>query len=119
MMKIPFLDLGRLHETIRPELDAVFDDVVGASRFVGAAAAVAPFEEAFAAAHGAAGAAGCGSGTDALALSLRALGVGPGDEVIVPSFTFVATAEAVVHVGATPVLADVDPVSLLLDEGQV
>jgi dTDP-4-amino-4,6-dideoxygalactose transaminase len=116
MMKIPFLDLGRLHETIRPELDAVFDDVVGASRFVGAAAAVAPFEEAFAAAHGAAGAAACGSGTDALALALRAVGVGPGDEVVVPSMTFVATAEAVVHVGATPVLADVDPVSLLLDD---
>ena len=119
MMKIPFLDLGRLHETIRPELDAVFDDVVGASRFVGAAGAVAPFEEAFAAAHGAADAAACGSGTDALALALRALGIGPGDEVVVPSMTFVATAEAVCHVGATPVLADVDPVTLLLDEGNV
>lgn len=119
MMKIPFLDLGRLHESIRPELDEVFDDVVGASRFVGAAAAVAPFEEAFAAAHGAAATAACGSGTDALALALRALGIGPGDEVVVPSMTFVATAEAVVHVGATPVLADVDPVTLLLDEGAV
>lgn len=119
MMKIPFLDLGRLHESIRPELDAAFDDVVSGSRFVGAAAAVAPFEEAFAAAHHAAGAAGCGSGTDALALALRALGIGPGDEVVVPSMTFVATAEAVVHVGATPVLADVDPVSLLLDDGGV
>jgi dTDP-4-amino-4,6-dideoxygalactose transaminase len=119
MTKIPFLDLGRLHETIRPELDAAIDDVIGGSRFVGAAAAVAPFEEDFAAAHEAAGAAACGSGTDALALALRALGVGPGDEVVVPSMTFVATAEAVVHAGATPVLADVDPVTLLLDEAGV
>ncbi len=119
MMKIPFLDLGRLHESIRPELDAAFDDVVGASRFVGAADVVAPFEAAFAAAHEAPAAAGCGSGTDALTLALRALGIGPGDEVILPSMTFVATAEAVVHVGATPVLADVDPVSLLLDDAGV
>jgi dTDP-4-amino-4,6-dideoxygalactose transaminase len=118
-MKIPFLDLGRLHATIRPELDAVIADVLGESRFVGSAGAVAPFEDAFAAAHDAAGAAACGSGTDALALALRALGVGPGDEVVVPSMTFVATAEAVVHVGATPVVADVDPVTLLLDEGSV
>jgi dTDP-4-amino-4,6-dideoxygalactose transaminase len=118
MMKIPFLDLGRLHWTIRDELDAAFDDVVGTSRFVGPKA-VEGFEDAFAEAHGAPAAAGCGSGTDALALALRALGLGPGDEVIVPSFTFVATAEAVVHVGATPVLADVDPVTLLLDEASV
>ena len=77
------------------------------------------FEDAFAEAHEAAGAAGCASGTDALMLALRALGIGPGDEVIVPSMTFVATAEAVAHVGATPVLADVDPVTLLLDPPSV
>ncbi len=119
MNKIPFLDLTRLHASIRPELDAAFDAVVSGSRFVGAAATVAPFEEAFAAAHRAPATAACGSGTDALALALRALGVGPGDEVVVPSMTFVATAEAVVHVGAHPVVADVDPVSLLLDEPSV
>jgi dTDP-4-amino-4,6-dideoxygalactose transaminase len=69
--------------------------------------------------HGAPGAVGCGSGTDALALGLRALGVGAGDEVIVPSMTFVATAEAVCHVGATPVIADVDPTTLLLTDATV
>ncbi len=116
--KIPFLDLGRLHWTIRDELDDAYADVVGASRFVGAASGEA-FEAAFAEAHGAPAAAGCGSGTDALALALRALGVGPGDEVVLPSMTFVATAEAVVHAGATPVLADVDPMTLLLDEPSV
>ena len=111
--KIPFLDLGRLHESIRPELDAAYDRVLSGSGFVGAGA-VADFEQAFAGAHDAPAAASCGSGTDALALALRAQGIGPGDEVVVPSMTFVATAEAVVHVGATPVLADVDPTSLLL-----
>ncbi len=57
---------------------------------------------------------GVNSGTDALLLALKALGVGPGDEVIVPTFTFIATAEAVIHAGAKPVLADVDPETLNL-----
>jgi dTDP-4-amino-4,6-dideoxygalactose transaminase len=117
-MTVRFLDLGRLHESIRPELDEAFDRVLKSSSFVGGRE-VAEFEDAFAAIHAAAAATGCGSGTDALALTLRAMGIGPGDEVIVPSMTFVATAEAVVHVGATPVVADVDPVTLLLDEPSV
>lgn len=112
-MTIPFLDLSGLHESIEDELRAAMGAVIEQSAFVGGAA-VKDFEASFALAHEAAGAAGCGSGTDALALALRALGVGPGDEVVVPSMTFVATAEAVVHVGATPVVADVDPESLLL-----
>jgi dTDP-4-amino-4,6-dideoxygalactose transaminase len=112
-MKIPFLDLTRLHATIKDELDAALLDVTRSSAFVGGAA-VSDFEQRFAAAHGRRGAAGCGSGTDALVLAMAALGIGPGDEVIVPGMTFVATAEAVVHVGATPVLADVDPSSGLL-----
>ena len=117
-MSVPFLDLGGLHQRIRPELDAAIDRVVRAGSFVGGPDLPA-FEEELAGAHGVAAAAGCGSGTDALALALRALGVGVGDEVIVPSMTFVATAEAVVHAGATPVLADVDPVTLLLDPASV
>ncbi|HVM08447.1 MAG TPA: DegT/DnrJ/EryC1/StrS family aminotransferase [Acidimicrobiales bacterium] len=112
-MRVPFLDLARLHASIDNELRAAFSDIVDRSAFVGGKAS-ANFEHHFSAVHGAAAAAGCGSGTDALALALRALGVGPGDEVIVPSMTFVATAEAVVHVGATPVIVDVDPTTLLL-----
>jgi dTDP-4-amino-4,6-dideoxygalactose transaminase len=110
---VPFLDLSALHASIRPELDAAIDRVLRESAFVGGAEVVA-FEEAFGAAHGTGRGAACGSGTDALALALRALGIGPGDEVVVPSMTFVATAEAVVHVGADPVVADVDASTLLL-----
>lgn len=116
-MTVPFLDLGRLHDSIRAELDAAFDEVLHGSSFIGGPGPA--FERAFAEAHGLTSAAGCGSGTDALALALRGLGIGSGDEVIVPSMTFVATAEAVVHVGATPVIADVDPVTLLLSESTV
>ncbi len=114
--EIPMLDLARLHATIRPELDDVFDAALRDSTFVGPGE---EFEWAFAAAHGLAAAAGCGSGTDALVLALLALGVGPGHEVIVPAMTFVATAEAVVLAGATPVLADVDPETLLLTAADV
>ena len=62
---------------------------------------------------------GVGSGTDALELGLRAIGVGPGDEVVVPAHTFVASALAVLRAGATPVLADVDDDALLLDPAAV
>jgi dTDP-4-amino-4,6-dideoxygalactose transaminase len=110
---LKFLDLTRLHRSIRAELQSAIDDVLERSAFIGGDA-VRRFEDAFGDAHGAPAGAGCASGTDALTLALRALGVGSGDEVIVPSMTFVATAEAVAHVGATPVVADVDPRTLLL-----
>ena len=115
---IRFLDLARLHGSIRSDLDAAVSEVIKNSGFVGAKAC-ARFEEAFGEMHRGRPAAGCGSGTDALALALRALGVGHGDEVVVPSMTFVATAEAVVHTGATPVIADVDPTTLLLSPDTV
>lgn len=118
MTEIPFLDLARLHAGLKAELSASFDEVVASSRFVGAAASAA-FEREFAAAHGSPHAVGCGSGTDALILALRALDVGPGDEVIVPAMTFFATAEAVIRAGATPVLADVDHDELLLRVDEV
>ncbi len=111
-MSIPFQDLTRLHRTIEDELRAAIGEVVAESAFIGGP--LAAFEEELAAAHGAAAAGGCGSGTDALVLALRALGVGPGDEVVVPAMTFIATAEAVVEAGAVPVVADVDPETLLL-----
>lgn len=115
---VPFLDLGSLHQAMLEELKDEFVEVVRGSAFVGGPQ-VKRFEEEFAAAHGRAYAVGCASGTDALALSLRAVGVGPGDEVVVPSMTFVATAEAVWHAGATPVIADVDAETLLLSPALV
>jgi perosamine synthetase len=78
---------------------------------------VAEFEEAFAAAVGAREAVAVNSGTAALHASMHALGIGPGDEVIVPSITFAATANAVVYLGGTPVFADVDPETLLITAG--
>ncbi|MBV9412951.1 MAG: DegT/DnrJ/EryC1/StrS family aminotransferase [Acidimicrobiia bacterium] len=118
MSDVPFLDLVRLHAELRDELHAVLDEVLSTSAFVGSSASRA-FEKEFAAASGSPYAAGCGSGTDALTLALVAAGIKPGDDVVVPSLTFVATAEAVVHAGARPVLADVDPVSLLLTPAAV
>jgi dTDP-4-amino-4,6-dideoxygalactose transaminase len=117
-MSVPFLDLGRLHRSIRDELDAAFDRVLESSAFVGGEE-VAAFEAEWATACRQAHAVGCNSGTDALALALHALGVGEGDEVVVPSMTFFATAEAVVHVGAVPVVADVEEGTLLLGPEQV
>jgi dTDP-4-amino-4,6-dideoxygalactose transaminase len=115
---IPFQDLTRLHGSIDVELRAALDVTLVRSSFIGGPDLTA-FEEEYAAAVGAPHAIGCNSGTDALTLVMRALGIGPGDEVIVPSMTYIATAESVLHLGATPVLADVDPSSLLLTEEQV
>lgn len=110
---IPFLDLGALHASIAGELREAFDRVVAESSFIGGGE-LSALEEEFAAAHGRAHGVGCASGTDAISLALHAAGIGPGHEVVVPAMTFVATAEAVVHAGATPVVADVDPETLLL-----
>ncbi len=85
------------------------------SRWVTQGPRVAAFEQAFAAAVGAREAVAVSSGTTALFLSLHALGVGPGDEVIVPALTFIASANAVAHAGATPVLVDVEPGTYNLD----
>ncbi len=118
MTTVPFLDLNRLHQSIRSELDRAFSSVIARSSFVGGPD-VEAFEGALADIHGRAFAVGCGSGSDALTLALLASGIGPGDEVIVPATTFVATAEAVVLAGATPVLADVTPRDLLISEESV
>lgn len=117
-MTVPFLDLARLHESIRPELDQAIDRVLADSSFIGGKE-VAAFEAEFGAAHDTGPGAGCGSGTDALVLALLALGIGPGDEVIVPSMTFIATAEAVCLAGGVPAVADVDETTLLLDDASV
>jgi len=111
---IPFIDLRLQHSAIEGELAEAFERVVGASGFI-LGREVERFEDAFAAYCGVRHCVGVASGTAALTLSLKAAGVGPGDEVIVPAHTFIASALAVVHAGATPVLCDVHEGTGLID----
>jgi dTDP-4-amino-4,6-dideoxygalactose transaminase len=110
---IPFADLAAMTREVRVEIDAAFARILDSGRFIGGEV-VERFEQEWAAYCRTAHAVGVGNGTDALQLALRALGIGPGDEVVVPTNTFVATAEAVVLAGATPRFADVSPQTLLL-----
>jgi dTDP-4-amino-4,6-dideoxygalactose transaminase len=112
-MSVAFLDLAAMHAELELELDAAWKQVSRTGHFIGGEF-VARFEAEWAAYCGTRHCVGLASGTAALQLSLAALGVGPGDEVIVPANTFLATAAAVVAVGARPVFVDVDPATLLL-----
>lgn len=111
---IPLLDLAPTHAALRAEILEALARVVDGGQFI-LGPEVAAFEAEAAAFLGVQHAVGLNSGTDALTLGLLALGVQPGDEVITTPFTFVATAEAICHVGATPVYVDIDPRSLLMD----
>ena len=111
--QVAFLDLAALHAPLRAELDEVWARTVEQSTFI-AGTPTEAFEQEWAAYCGTGECIGVANGTDALELVLAGLGIGAGDEVIVPANTFVATAEAVVTVGATPVFVDVDPHSLLI-----
>jgi dTDP-4-amino-4,6-dideoxygalactose transaminase len=104
---VPLVDLHAQYVTVREEIDAAIDAVLASGAFVHGPFAQS-FEREFAAYCGAEHAIGVANGTDALLLALRALGVGPGDEVITTPFTFTATAEAIVLCGATPRFVDVD-----------
>ncbi|MFV2007391.1 MAG: DegT/DnrJ/EryC1/StrS family aminotransferase [Longimicrobiales bacterium] len=107
--QIPLLDLGEQYDTIRDEVDAAMRRVVDSQRFI-LGPEVEAFEQALAAyLDDGREVVGCASGTDALLLSLRALDLEPGDEVIVPAFTFFATAGAVWNAGLKPVFCDVEP----------
>ena len=108
------VDMGRIHAPIRVAMDAAMRAVIDRGSFI-LGPEVREFEADFAAYCGARKAVGLDNGTSALELSLRALGIGPGDEVIVPAMTFVATASSVLMVGAKPVLVDVDPATYGLD----
>jgi dTDP-4-amino-4,6-dideoxygalactose transaminase len=106
-MQVPFLNLRKAHEPLRDELIAAIQEVIDCSAFAGGPF-VAKFEEDFAAFCQSAFAIGVGNGTDALWLSLLAMGIGPGDEVITVPSTFLATAEAISFTGARPVFVDID-----------
>jgi len=102
-----FLKLREQNMSLKKELEVAFERVLRSGNYV-SGVEVQSFEEAFANLQGVKHAIACNSGTSAIYLSLLALGIGRGDEVVVPGMTFVATIEAVVQAGATPVVADVD-----------
>ncbi len=107
-MPIPLFDTTTPLLPLREQLQAAVGRVFDSGRFI-LGPEVDAFESEFAAHIGATHAIGVANGTDALTIALRAMGVGPGDEVVVPSFTFYATAEAIPHTGAQPVFCDIDP----------
>jgi UDP-2-acetamido-2-deoxy-ribo-hexuluronate aminotransferase len=113
-----FIDLQRQYRSYREEIRAEIDKVLDSSRYI-LGPVVTELEQALAAFLGVKNAIGCASGTDALLLAMLALELAPGDEVIVPDFTFFATAEVVSLLGAKPVFADVLPDTLNLDPRQV
>ena len=115
---IPFIDVGAQRRRLGRAIDDAISRVTTHCQFI-QGPEVAEFENALAAFCGARHAVGCASGTDALMLVLMAKGIGPGDAVICPAFTFCATAEVVVLLGATPVFADVDAATFNLDPASV
>jgi dTDP-4-amino-4,6-dideoxygalactose transaminase len=113
-MTVPLMDLKAQYRTIKPEIDTAISEVMESGHFI-LGPNVQLFEQEVAEYLGVKHAVGVASGTDALVLSLRALGIMPGDEVIVPAYTFFATAEAVLMIGARPVFVDIDPQTYCLD----
>jgi dTDP-4-amino-4,6-dideoxygalactose transaminase len=113
-MKIPILDLTRQYHAIQEEIDTAIRRVLESGRFI-LGPEVEAFEAEIAKYLGVKHAIGVASGTDALLLSLKALNIGPGDGVIVPSFTFFATAGVVANLGATPIFVDIDPKTFNID----
>ena len=115
---VPMLDLRAQLQRIRPEVDEAVERVIASTQFVHGEDC-GRLEEEFAAYCGASHACAVASGTDALILALRAYGVGPGDEVVTVANTFIATGEAILLNGATPVFVDVDPATFTMDASQV
>ncbi len=118
MNNIPPVDLTRQHKIISQEVESQVIEILRSGRYIGGAA-VTDFEQNFAGYIGAKYGIGCNSGTDALYMALRALDVGEGDEVITTSFTFIATSEVIVRVGAKPVFVDLEANGFNLDLQQV
>jgi dTDP-4-amino-4,6-dideoxygalactose transaminase len=116
--KIPLVGLFDQYQTIKPEIDAAIQNIITNSAFIGGEA-VRNFEDDFASYCEVKACAGVGNGTDALYLTLRALGVGPGDEVITVAHTFIATAEAISMTGALPIFIDIREDTMLMDPAHI
>jgi dTDP-4-amino-4,6-dideoxygalactose transaminase len=117
-MSIPHVDVKAQYAPLIPKLQEAFARTLETGRFI-FGPEVEAFEREAATLLGTQDTVSCANGTDAIVLVLDAMEIGPGDEVICPSFTFYATAEAIARRGATPVFADIDPVSLNLDPAEV
>lgn len=113
-MNIPMVDLKQQYHSLKKDIDQALTEVLESTHFI-LGPNVQALEKEAAAYLGVQHAVACASGTDALHLALRAAGIGVGDEVITPAFTFIATAEAISYVGATPVFVDIDPRTFNLD----
>ncbi|KUL40024.1 DegT/DnrJ/EryC1/StrS family aminotransferase [Actinoplanes awajinensis] len=114
MTRIPLVDLAAAHAEVAEEVEAGFKRIIAETAFIGGPE-VAAFEKEYAEFSGVEHCIGVANGTDALELAFRAVGVGPGTEVILPANTFIATAEAVARTGAKVVLVDCDPRTYLID----
>lgn len=112
--KIPFFDLTRQYKTIKAEVLKSYEDLLDRQALI-MGDAVSKFEQEIAQWIGVKHAITCASGTDALILPLKALGIGPGDEVITPAYSFFASTSSILLAGATPVFVDVDPVTMNID----
>lgn len=117
-MKIPYLNLGCIHEPIQKELGQVYQNVINSQWFIHGKYCQ-EFEKDYADYCGAKYCIGVGNGLDAIRIILQAMGIGAGDEVIVPANTFIATVLAITYVGATPVLVDADPETYNIDPDKV
>ncbi|MFC7704768.1 DegT/DnrJ/EryC1/StrS family aminotransferase [Plastorhodobacter daqingensis] len=117
-MRHSFLDVGFTYRSLKADLDAAHARVMDSGIYIGGPE-LEQFEQAFARACGASHCVGLGNGLEALVLPLRARGIGPGDEVIVPAHTFIATWLAVAQTGAVPVPVDADPATMNLDPALV
>ena len=117
-MKIPFVDLKAQYASLKGEIDAAVSTVMSETAFISGRYA-ATFEASFAEYLGVDNCVAVANGTDALEIALQAVGIEPGDEVLVPANTFFATAEAVANIGATPVFVDNDPVFYNIDPSKI
>jgi len=113
-MPIPFFDITKQNDSLKEEIERAVKQVINSGRYI-LGENVAALEKEVAAYCGTKFAIGVASGTDAIHLALKACGVGPGDEVLLSPFTFVATAEAIAYCGATPVFVDIEPNTFNLD----
>ena len=118
VLKIPFIDLNAQYESMKGEIDEAIFSVINRGSYI-QGDIVHQFESDFADYLGAKHCIGVANGTDALEISLRALGVGSGDEVIVPAFSWMSTAGAVSNIGANPVFVDVLESERTLDPNQI